>query len=67
MITAAFGSQRPVNDAGLVADTLQSASSPARRFENANRADTVKAIQKLGNVLAELGAESVGLYYFSGH
>ena len=57
----------PVNDARLMATSLESSGFEVRLVTDADQAAMKKAIKAFGKRLVQAGGDAVGLFYFAGH
>ena len=57
----------PVNDARLMAKTLESTGFEVIEILDADRGKMLRAIRDFGKKLDEYGENTVGLFYFAGH
>ena len=57
----------PVNDARLMAKTLESTGFEVIEILDADRSKMLRAIRDFGKKLDEYGENTVGLFYFAGH
>ena len=59
--------RNPVNDANLMAKTLQELGFQVMKYLDSDQQTMKKAIRDFGDKLEEAGKDSVGLFYYSGH
>ncbi len=59
--------KNPVNDARLVAETLQKLDFEVMEYTDIDQKSMKRAIQDFGDKLDEVGREAVGLFYYAGH
>ena len=57
----------PVNDATLMAKSLETAGFDVRLVTNADQGEMKASIKAFGEKLVQAGADSVGLFYYAGH
>ena len=57
----------PVNDATLMAKTLEKAGFDVRLVTDADQGEMKASIKAFGEKLVQAGADSVGLFYYAGH